>query len=165
MQVHFSLLAFCKAKQVNSCCSHIQSCPKKHTPTTKPRGRNFFYHRLVKSMLFLPHSSYRCWLQMFSSCWEAPDCSWESLRTSLCQSQLQEMLHTPHSPSLHSEISSPTALGSELQQPQLCTEPFISGFAQVGAQDKWRSAGVGSRGNDTRVSQGNDTSLRHWRRK
>lgn len=78
---------------------------------------------------------------MFGSCWEALDCSWRSLRTSLCQSQRHEMLHTPHSPDLHSEISSPAALGSELWQPldqatppsHLCIKPLLSGFAQTRA--------------------------------
>lgn len=35
----FSTASICKEMQVNSCCSHIESCPKKHTPTTKPRRR------------------------------------------------------------------------------------------------------------------------------
>lgn len=129
--------------QVNSCCSPTQSCPKKRTPTAKPRSRSVVIItrliRLAKSMVFLSHSSYRCWWQMFRSCWKALDGCWRSLRTSLCQSQLHEMLHTPHSPDLHSEISSPTAPGSELWQltdqvtppSHLCMEPLMSGFAQT----------------------------------
>lgn len=101
-------------------------------------------------MLFLPHSSYRCWRQMFSSCWEALDCSWKSLTSSLCQSQLHEMRHTPHSPSPHSGISSPRALDSELQQPKwphpviFALSPSFLGLHKLVPTCKWRNAGVGS---------------------
>lgn len=85
---------------------------------------------------------------MFSSCWEALDCSWRSLRTSICQSQLHEMLHTPRSPIFIQRFSAPQLLVQSSSSPWTkCLPPATFAWSPsfLGLHTyKWRNAGVGS---------------------